>query len=182
MAEEIATLAAGCFWCVEPIFAELAGVKAVESGYTGGKVPNPTYEQVCSARTGHAEAIQVRFDPDVIGYAELLDIFFHVHDPTTKDRQGNDVGPQYRSAIFTHGPAQEHAAREAMERAQADWERPIVTEIAPAEVWYRAEEYHQDYYSANAQRNPYCAAVITPKVAKFRKSYAGKLKTAAAGA
>jgi peptide-methionine (S)-S-oxide reductase len=177
MAEEIATLAGGCFWCIEPIFGDLRGVISVESGYTGGHVADPTYEQVCSKRTGHAEAVQVRFDPQHISYAELLDIFFHVHDPTTKDRQGNDIGPQYRSAIFTHSDEQAEQATAAIGRAQPSWPQPIVTEIAAAGPWYRAEGYHQRYYEQNADRNPYCAVVITPKLAKFRKNYADQLKS-----
>jgi peptide-methionine (S)-S-oxide reductase len=176
MAEEQATLAGGCFWCTEAIFKDVVGVSSVESGYTGGQVANPSYQQVCSGDTGHAEAIRLTFDPAVIGYDDILDIFFATHDPTQLNRQGNDVGPQYRSAVFPHSPEQEVAARAAIERAQKDYDRPIVTTIEPPAEWYPAEAYHQDYFERDAGRNPYCAVVIAPKVQKFRKSFAGKLK------
>lgn len=179
MATEIATFAAGCFWCYEAIYNDLKGVKSVESGYTGGHVPNPSYEQVCSGTTGHAEAIRIEFDPDVISYDELLDILFHVHDPTTKDRQGNDVGTQYRSAIFYHSPEQKAAAEHVIQAAQKDWPAPIVTEVVPAGEWYPAEAYHQEYFANNGDRNPYCSFVVAPKVRKFRQKYADRLKSAA---
>lgn len=179
MAEEIATLAGGCFWCVEAVFDDVEGVSTVESGYIGGHVPNPTYEQICTATTGHAEAIRIAFDPAVIGYGDLLDIFFHVHDPTQLNRQGNDVGPQYRSAIFPHSPEQGAEARAAIERAAADWPRPIVTTIEADAPWYVAEEYHQEYYVRQGARNGYCMAVVAPKLQKFRKSYAARLKQSA---
>ena len=176
MAEEIATLAGGCFWCVEAVFNDVAGVTGVESGYIGGSVVNPTYKQVCGGSTGHAEAIRVRFDPDVISYGTLLDIFFHTHDPTQLNRQGNDIGTQYRSAIFPASPEEEEESRAAKARAQADFDRPIVTTIEPDAPWYPAEDYHQGYWDSEGQRNPYCLAVIPPKLAKLRKSYAARLK------
>lgn len=176
MAREIATLAGGCFWCIEAVFDDLIGVDSVESGYIGGHVANPTYEQVCNGDTGHAEAIRVVFDPAVISFDDLLDIFFDVHDPTQLNRQGNDVGTQYRSAIFAHSDAQRAAAEAAIERAQASWPRPIVTRIEPDAPWYPAEDYHQEYFARVGNGNPYCAFVVAPKVAKFRKSYAERLK------
>lgn len=176
MASEVATLAGGCFWCTEAVFTELKGVEAVESGYIGGQVANPSYEAVCAGRTGHAEAVRVNFDPTVVSYDELLDIFFHTHDPTTLNRQGNDVGPQYRSAIFPNSPEQRAAAEAAIARNQADWDDPIVTAIEPDAPWYRAEDYHQNYFANNADKNPYCAVVVAPKLAKFRKGYAARLK------
>lgn len=179
MAEEIATLAGGCFWCVEAVFDDVIGVSSVESGYIGGKVANPTYKQVCGGDTGHAEAIRVAFDPEVIGYGDLLDIFFHVHDPSQLNRQGNDVGTQYRSAIFPHSPEQEAEARAAIVRAQPDWPRPIVTTIEPDAPWYPAEDYHQEYFAREGMGNGYCVAVVAPKLAKFRKSYANRLKAKA---
>lgn len=176
MASEVATLAGGCFWCTEAVFTELKGVEAVESGYIGGHVANPSYEAVCTGRTGHAEAVRVTFDPAVVSYDELLDIFFHTHDPTTLNRQGNDVGPQYRSAIFPNSPEQRAAAEAAIQRSQADWDDPIVTTIEPDATWYKAEAYHQNYFANNADKNPYCAVVVAPKLAKFRKGYAARLK------
>lgn len=176
MATEIATLAGGCFWCIEPVFDELQGVESVESGYTGGGTDNPAYRQVCEGNTGHAEAIRIAFDPAVIGYDEILDIFFHIHDPTQLNRQGNDVGTQYRTAIFPHSAQQEAAARAAIERNQADWDRPIVTTIEPFAKWWPAEDYHQEYFYREGDRNPYCVAVAAPKLAKFRKAYASRLK------
>jgi len=177
MAEQIATLAGGCFWCVEAVFDDVVGVTAVESGYTGGDVVNPTYRQVCGGDTGHAEAIRVHFDPDLISYGELLDIFFAVHDPTQLNRQGNDIGPQYRSAIFPHSPEQAAEARAAIARAQEDWDQPIVTTIEPESLWYPAEDYHQEYFAREGGQNPYCQVVVAPKLAKFRKSHAARLKT-----
>lgn len=176
MGNEIATLAGGCFWCVEPIFNDLKGVRSVESGYIGGHVGNPTYEQVCSGGTGHAEAIRLEFDPTVIGYDDILDIFFHTHDPTQLNRQGRDVGTQYRSAIFPHSPDQEAAARRAVERNQPDWPQPIVTTVEPGGTWWPAEDYHQRYFDRMGDQNPYCIAVAAPKLAKFRKDYAEQLK------
>ena len=176
MTEQLATLAGGCFWCTEAIFKDVIGVSRVESGYTGGTVANPSYKQVCGGDTGHAEAIRLHFDPSLISYDDILDIFFATHDPTQLNRQGNDVGTQYRSAIFPHSPEQETAARAAIERAGQDWDRPIVTTIEPLSDWYPAEGYHQDYFDREGDRNPYCMAVIAPKLRKFRKSYVAKLK------
>ena len=176
MAEEIATMAGGCFWCVEAVFQDIAGVSRVESGYIGGHVPDPTYKAVCSGTTGHAEAIRVYFDPAVVSYGDLLDIFFHTHDPTQLNRQGNDVGTQYRSAIFPHSEAQRAEAEAAKVRAAADWPQPIVTTIEADATWYPAEDYHQGYWNDEGQRNPYCLAVIPPKLAKLRKGYADRLK------
>ena len=176
MAEEIATLAGGCFWCVEAVFQDIAGVSRVESGYIGGNVPDPSYKAVCSGTTGHAEAIRIYFDPAVVRYGDLLDIFFHTHDPTQLNRQGNDVGTQYRSAIFPHSEAQRAEAEAAKARAAADWPQPIVTTIEADATWYPAEDYHQGYWNDEGQRNPYCLAVIPPKLAKLRKGYADRLK------
>lgn len=175
MTEEIAILAGGCFWCTEAVYQNLKGVTSVESGYIGGAVANPTYEQVCSGRTGHAEAIRVTFDSELIGYGDLLHIFFATHDPTTLNRQGNDVGTQYRSAIFPVSVAQENEARAAIARAQADQSSPIVTSIEPLAPWYPAEDYHQKYWERVGDRNPYCMAVIPPKLAKLRKVFAGRI-------
>ena len=179
MGEQIATLAGGCFWCIEAVFDDVIGVNAVESGYTGGQVVNPNYRQVCGGDTGHAEAIRVHFDPDQISYGELLDIFFAVHDPTQLNRQGNDIGPQYRSAIFPHSPEQEAEARAAIARAQQDHGQPIVTTIEPEAPWYPAEDYHQEYFAREGDSNPYCQVVVAPKLAKFRKSHAARLKARA---
>lgn len=176
MAEEVATLAGGCFWCTEAVFQQLRGVRAVESGYIGGANPNPTYEQVCSGTTGHAEAIRIHFDPAVIGYADLLDVFFATHDPTTLNRQGNDVGSQYRSAIFPHSPEQEQAAQKGIARAQADHASSIVTSIEPDAPWYPAEEYHQQYWDRMGTRNPYCMAVIPPKLDKLKRKFSEHLE------
>lgn len=175
MAQEIATLAGGCFWCTEAVYQTLKGVEAVESGYIGGSKSDPTYEQVCSGSTGHAESIRITFDPDVIAYADLLDIFFATHNPTTLNRQGNDVGTQYRSAIFPHSPEQEAQARAAIARAQQDQSDPIVTTIEPDAPWYPAEDYHQKYWERVGDRNPYCMAVIPPKLAKLRKGFAERI-------
>jgi peptide-methionine (S)-S-oxide reductase len=177
MAEEQAILAGGCFWCTEAIFKDVIGVSRVESGYTGGHVADPTYKQVCGGDTGHAEAVRLTFDPGVISYDDILDIYFATHDPTQLNRQGNDVGTQYRSAIFPHDAAQEAAARAAIERAQAQWTAPIVTTIEPLGRWYPAEDYHQDYFAREGDRNPYCMAVIDPKLRKFRKSFAERVKS-----
>ena len=180
MAEEQAVLAGGCFWCTEAVFNDVIGVTRVESGYTGGHVPNPSYKQVCGGDTGHAEAIRVAFDPDQIGYGDLLDIFFAVHDPTQLNRQGGDVGTQYRSAIFPQSDAQRAEAEAAIQRANEDHSGRVVTTIEPDAPWYPAEDYHQDYFAREGARNPYCQAVIAPKLQKFRKSHQARLKRAAA--
>jgi peptide-methionine (S)-S-oxide reductase len=182
MAEQVAVLAGGCFWCTEAVFLDLVGVKSVESGYTGGHIDSPTYRQVCDGDTGHAEAIRTTFDPDVISLDELLDIFFATHDPTQLNRQGNDVGTQYRSAIFPQSEEQEEKARAAIARANEEHGGRVVTTVEPAAHWYPAEDYHQDYWSREGQRNPYCMAVIPPKLQKLRKSFQAKLKSANASA
>jgi len=179
MAHEIATLAGGCFWCTEAVFKDVIGVETVESGYIGGTQPNPTYKEVCGGNTGHAEAIRVTFDTDQVSYGEILDIFFATHDPTQLNRQGNDVGTQYRSAVFPHSPEQEAEVQAAMARATADLTAPIVTTIEPLTEWYPAEEYHQEYWQGEGQRNPYCLSVIPPKLRKLRKSFANKTKEGA---
>ncbi|GLV29648.1 peptide methionine sulfoxide reductase MsrA [Sphingobium sp. TomTYG75] len=176
MAEQIATLAGGCFWCTEAVYQNLKGVRSVESGYLGGQLPNPSYEQVCSGATGHAEAIRIAYDPEVISYGALLDIFFATHDPTTLNRQGNDIGTQYRSAVFPHSPEQEAEAKAAIARAQLDHGNPIVTTIEPDAPWYPAEDYHQKYWDRVGDRNPYCMAVIPPKLAKLRKGFAERIE------
>ena len=174
---EVATLAGGCFWCLEAVFNDLQGVESVVSGYSGGHVPHPTYEQVCDDATGHAEVVQISFDPAVISYRDLLQVFFTVHDPTTLNRQGPDAGTQYRSAIFYHSPDQKATAEEVMrELTEAGvWSDPIVTEVRPFEVFYPAEDYHQRYFERNPNQ-PYCRMVVAPKVAKFRKQYLSRLK------
>jgi peptide-methionine (S)-S-oxide reductase len=172
---EQAIFAGGCFWCVEAVFQDLRGVSSLESGYIGGHVADPSYKQVCSGTTGHAEAIRVNFDPAIIGYADLLDVFFATHEPTQLNRQGNDVGTQYRSAIFPDSPEQASEARAAVSRNQSDWPAPIVTSIEPMAQWWPAEDYHQDYWNGEGQRNPYCLAVIPPKLAKLRKKFAERL-------
>lgn len=174
--KEIATLAGGCFWCLEAAYDQLKGVEKVESGYAGGSVDNPTYQQVCTGTTGHAEVVQITFDPAVISYRELLEVFFTIHDPTTLNRQGADVGTQYRSAIFYHSPEQKAAAESVIAGLSAEkiWDNPIVTELAPLDEFYPAEEYHRDYYERNPAQ-PYCQAVIAPKVSKFRKKFLEKL-------
>lgn len=177
MKTEIATLGGGCFWCLEAVYDELNGVTDVVSGYSGGHIANPTYEQVCGKKTGHAEVAQVTFDPDVISFKQVLQIFFTVHDPTTLDRQGNDVGPQYRSAVFYHSPEQKETAKEVIQEIEAAqiWDNPIVTEVTPFDKFYPAEDYHQNYFKKNPFQ-PYCAFVVAPKVAKFRKQYYDQLK------
>ena len=182
MAQEQAILAGGCFWCTEAVFNDVIGVTRVESGYIGGHVPNPTYRAVCSGDTGHAEAIRLTFDPEVISYDEILDLFFATHDPTQLNRQGNDVGTQYRSAIFPQSPEQEQRARAAIARANEQHGGRIVTTIEPAADWYPAEDYHQDYWSGEGQRNPYCLAIIPPKLNKLRKSFQSKVKGVSAPA
>jgi len=178
MSAETATLAGGCFWCLEAVFQQLRGVTKVVSGYAGGTVPNPSYQAVCTGTTGHAEVTQVTFDPTVISYRDLLDVFFTIHDPTTLNRQGNDEGTQYRSAIFYDSPAQRTEAEGTIKELEAEkvWDDPIVTEVVPLEKFYAAENYHQDYYARNANQ-PYCRAVIAPKVAKLRSKYLAKLKS-----
>ena len=170
-----ATLGGGCFWCLEAVFQEMEGVTGLVSGYAGGHVPNPTYEQVCGKRTGHAEVVQVTFDPERVSYRTLLHVFFAIHDPTTPDRQGNDVGPQYRSVIFTHDAAQEAEARAVIGQLTADavFDAPIVTEVRPLPPFYAAEAYHQDYFRQHPSQ-PYCAFVIAPKLAKYRRMAAGR--------
>jgi peptide-methionine (S)-S-oxide reductase len=174
---EIATLGGGCFWCLEAVFQQLDGVDQVESGYAGGNVVHPTYQQVCSGATGHAEVVQITFDPSVISFAELLDVFFDIHDPTTLNRQGPDVGTQYRSVILYHSPEQKRIAEEKIAALNASgvYRVPVVTQLAPFEAFYRAEDYHQDYFRNNPYQS-YCQVVIAPKVAKFREHFAAKLK------
>ncbi|OYX95704.1 MAG: peptide-methionine (S)-S-oxide reductase [Novosphingobium sp. 35-62-5] len=172
-----AIVAGGCFWCTEAVFRDVIGVSNVESGYIGGTVENPTYKQVCSGTTGHAEAIRVTFDPAVINLDQILDIFLATHDPTQLNRQGNDVGTQYRSAMFPADEEQKAAMEAAIVRAQPDWPQPIVTTIEPMSTWYPAEDYHQEYCDGEGQRNPYCLAVIPPKLMKLRKSFANKVKS-----
>jgi peptide-methionine (S)-S-oxide reductase len=175
-AREVATLAGGCFWCLDAVFRDLRGVEKVESGYSGGTTPNPSYEQVCSGRTGHAEVVQVTFDPSAVSYRDLLGVFFAIHDPTTLNRQGGDVGTQYRSAIFYHTPEQRATAEQVIRELEGEglWDDPVVTELTPFMTFYPAESYHQDYFNRNPYQ-PYCAAVIAPKVAKFRSRYLEKL-------
>ena len=182
-AKEVATLAGGCFWCLEAVYNELRGVEKVVSGYAGGHVPNPTYEEVCTGRTGHAEVVQITFDPQVISYKELLDVFFTIHDPTTLNRQGADVGTQYRSAIFHHSPEQKAAAEKAIADITAAkiWNGPLVTEVNELTKFYAAEAYHQNYFVRNPTQG-YCRMVIEPKVIKFRKQFLPKLKKQAAEA
>jgi peptide-methionine (S)-S-oxide reductase len=174
---ERATLGGGCFWCLEAVYKELKGVERVVSGYAGGHLENPTYEQVCGGRTGHAEVVQITYDPQVITFGDLLDVFFTIHDPTTKDRQGADVGPQYRSIILHHSPEQKAEAERAIAelREKRIWPAPIVTEVVPLETFYPGEDYHQDYFEQNP-RQRYCQIVIAPKVAKFRKEHLARLK------
>jgi peptide-methionine (S)-S-oxide reductase len=172
---ETAILGGGCFWCLEAVYLEARGVTRVESGYMGGPGPNPTYEQVCSGTTGHAEVVRLEFDPNVISYRDILEIFFTIHDPTTPNRQGNDVGTQYRSVIFFTSPEQEATARKVMAEMAAVWDAPIVTEVLPAEAWYKAEDYHQNYFAQHPLQG-YCAFVVAPKVAKFRKTFTERLK------
>ena len=172
---EVAILGGGCFWCLEAVYLEVRGVTRVESGYMGGQVQNPTYEQVCTGQTGHAEVVRLEFDPSVISYRDILEIFFTIHDPTTPDRQGNDVGTQYRSVIFFTSPEQEATARKVMAEMAAVWDAPIVTQIVAQETWYKAEEYHQNYFAQHPLQG-YCAFVVAPKVQKFRKTFAERLK------
>lgn len=175
--KEVATLAGGCFWCLEAVFDDLKGVESVESGYSGGHVANPTYRQVCSESTGHAEVVQVTFDPASLSFKDLLHVFFSIHDPTTLNRQGNDVGTSYRSAIFYHDPAQKATAEEVIRELTSErlWPNPIVTEVTKFDKFYIAEDYHQEYF-ANNPGQPYCRVVVAPKVAKFRAKYFDRLK------
>lgn len=175
--KEMATLGGGCFWCLEAVFDGLQGVESVESGYTGGKIANPTYQQVCNGDTGHAEVVRVTFDPRTISFKEILEVFFAIHDPTTLNRQGNDAGTQYRSAIIYHTPGQKAAAEQLIAGLTAEkaFDDPIVTEVAPAQTFYIAEGYHQEYFANNTYQ-PYCQFVVAPKVAKFRKKFSAKVK------
>lgn len=175
MQSDVAILGGGCFWCLEAVYLEMRGVTKVESGYMGGHELHPTYEQVCAGTTGHAEVVRLEFDPQQVSYRDILEVFFTIHDPTTLNRQGNDIGTQYRSAIFTNSPAQDGVARQVMAEMANVWDAPIVTEIKPAETWYRAEEYHQDYFNQHPLQG-YCAFVVAPKVAKFKKTFANRLK------
>ncbi|WP_342117921.1 peptide-methionine (S)-S-oxide reductase MsrA [Pseudoduganella sp. OTU4001] len=172
---EVAILGGGCFWCTEAVYLEVRGVTKVESGYTGGAQPNPTYEQVCTGETGHAEVVRLEFDPEQVSFRDLLEIFFTIHDPTTLNRQGNDVGTQYRSSIFYQSPEQEAIARQVIAEMAHVWDAPIVTELAPAAPFYKAEDYHQNYFAQHPLQG-YCAFIVAPKVAKFRKTYANKLR------
>jgi peptide-methionine (S)-S-oxide reductase len=175
--KETATLAGGCFWCLEAVYDDLKGVESVESGYMGGKTANPGYEDVCSGKTGHAEVVKITFDPRAVSFKDLLEVFFVIHDPTTPDRQGNDVGTQYRSAIFYHSPEQKAAAEQVIANLNAAgiYDDPIVTEVAPASTFYAAEDYHQEYFRRNPYQ-PYCSFVVQPKVAKFRKHFLERIK------
>lgn len=175
--EQIATLGGGCFWCTEAVFSDLKGVENVESGYSGGTVANPSYEQVCTGTTGHAEVVQITFNPNAISFREILQIFFTAHDPTTLNRQGADVGTQYRSVIFYHGKEQKTVAEQVVKEIEAakTWDSPIVTDIVPFNAFYRAEDYHQEYFKRN-QHQPYCQVVIAPKISKLRDHYRSRLK------
>ena len=176
MSKQVAVLANGCFWCTEAVFLDVVGVESVESGYIGGQTVNPTYKQVCGGDTGHAEAVRITFDDAVISYEDLLAIFFATHDPTQLNRQGNDIGTQYRSAIFPQDEAQREAAQAAIAAENEKLDGRVVTTIEPNDTWYPAEDYHQDYFAENGNSNPYCMAIIDPKLRKFRKSFADKLK------
>ncbi|MEC4720338.1 peptide-methionine (S)-S-oxide reductase MsrA [Noviherbaspirillum sp. CPCC 100848] len=178
MTTEIATLGGGCFWCLEAVYQELKGVQHVESGYTGGHVANPTYEQVCEGNTGHAEVVRLEFDPAQIGYREILEIFFTIHDPTTLNRQGNDVGTQYRSVIYYHTPEQQDIAKQVIACMASVWDAPIVTELSALQPYFKAEDYHQNYFRQHPLQG-YCAFVVAPKVTKFRKIFTDKLKAPA---
>ena len=180
---ETATLAGGCFWCLEAVYDEMEGVQSVESGYMGGHVENPTYRDVCGGRTGHAEVVRITFDPAATSYRDILDVFFAIHDPTTLNQQGNDMGTQYRSAIFYHSDEQRRIAEETIKELEASkvWRDPIVTEVTPASKFYEAEDYHQEYFQNNPGQ-PYCLFVVSPKVAKFRKKFASKMRRPASPA
>jgi peptide-methionine (S)-S-oxide reductase len=176
--KEVATLGGGCFWCLEPIYADLQGVQDAVVGYSGGSVVDPSYEQVCTGRTGHAEVVQVTFDPEVISYQEILGVFFSIHDPSTPNRQGADVGPQYRSVIFYHDDQQRQTAEQVIQELGEEdiWGKPVVTQVSRFKEFYRAEEYHQEYYKKNPNQG-YCRVVISPKVSKFRNKYKSRLKS-----
>ena len=176
--KETATLAAGCFWCLEAVYDELQGVQNVVSGYMGGRIPDPSYEQVCGGDTGHAEVVQITFDPGVVSFRDLLEVFFVIHDPTTLNRQGNDIGTQYRSAIFYHSPEQKQIAEQVIAAIKKDrlFDQPVVTQVVPAEAFWPAEDYHQAYFARNPYQS-YCMFVVSPKLAKFRKKFAEKRKT-----
>jgi len=183
MAEnQIATLGGGCFWCLEAVYNEMRGVLSVESGYMGGQTKNPTYQQVCSGRTGHVEVVGITFDPELTSFEEILHVFFSIHDPTTRDRQGNDMGSQYKSVIFYHSDAQREIAEQMIRELNTAevWRDPIVTEVSPASIFYRAEDYHQEYFRNNPNQ-PYCSFVVAPKIAKFREKFAAKRKARFAG-
>ena len=175
--KEVVTLAGGCFWCLEAVYDRMNGVESVESGYMGGQAPNPTYEQICTGRTGHAEVVRITFDPKIVSCRDILEVFFAIHDPTTLNRQGHDVGTQYRSAIFYHSPGQKTTAEEVIAGLTKDqlFESPIVTDVVPAGPFYMAEDYHQEYFTRNPSQ-PYCVYVVNPKLAKFRQQFASKLK------
>ena len=174
-ASDVAILGGGCFWCIEAVFLEARGVTRVESGYMGGHADHPTYEAVCNGTTGHAEVVRLEFDPSVISYHDILEIFFTIHDPTTLNRQGNDVGTQYRSVIFTTSPAQDAVARTVMAEMAMVWDAPLVTQVLPQETWYKAEDYHQNYFAQHPLQG-YCAFVVAPKVSKFRATFAERLR------
>lgn len=174
MAMQTAILGGGCFWCTEAVYQQIKGVASVESGYTGGKIPNPTYEQICTGKTGHAEVVKLDFDTDTISYREILEIFFTVHDPTTLNRQGNDSGTQYRSVIYYLTPEQQQTAQQVIASMASVWDAPIVTELSPPETYYKAEAYHQNYFNQHPLQG-YCAFIVAPKVAKVRSTFAGKL-------
>ena len=174
-ASDVAILGGGCFWCIEAVFLEARGVTRVESGYMGGHDDHPSYEAVCNGTTGHAEVVRLEFDPSVISYHDILEIFFTIHDPTTLNRQGNDVGTQYRSVIFTTSPEQEAVARTVMAEMAMVWDAPLVTEVLPQETWYKAEDYHQNYFAQHPLQG-YCAFVVAPKVSKFRATFAERLR------
>jgi peptide-methionine (S)-S-oxide reductase len=176
--QDAATLGGGCFWCLEAVFDDLKGVDSVESGYMGGRTVNPTYEDICTGNSGHAEVVRVTFDPKIVSFADLLQVFFAIHDPTTLNRQGNDVGSQYRSAIFYHSDEQQRIAKGTIAELERSGEfRRIVTEVVPEAVFYMGEDYHQEYYARVGDRNPYCSYVVAPKVAKFRKLFAERAKS-----
>jgi peptide-methionine (S)-S-oxide reductase len=174
--KEKATLGGGCFWCLEAVFSNLEGVEKIESGYSGGKIDNPTYEQICSGSTGHAEVVQITFNTDLIAFQDILEVFFDIHDPTTLNRQGNDIGTQYRSVIFHHSEEQKEIAEGLIKKLESKktWENPIVTEVSPLIEFFKAEKYHQNYFKLNASQ-PYCKIVIEPKIAKFKEKYSTRL-------
>ena len=176
MTTEIATLGGGCFWCTEAVFQQMAGITAVESGYTGGQVANPSYEQICEGTTGHAEVVCLSFDPAVVSFREILEVFFTIHDPTTLNRQGNDVGTQYRSVIYYHTPQQQETAKQVISEMANVWDAPIVTELSPAVTYYKAESYHQNYFRQNPLQG-YCAFIVAPKVSKFRQTFRDRIKS-----